>query len=284
MSDDRVGSDVMPRRSFLMRVGAGAAGLALSRLPLFGQAEDQPLYSFIALADPHLREDRQGEPAGVDKFRRALDAIAKLEHQPDLMLMLGDIHPEKLEALLPEVPLPILPIAGNHESTTHRTQLRAMFPELFGERDYYCFEHRGDLFLGICTAIPGDHIGHLQSQFIAGGVNQCAWLVEQLGRSGEFGRVFMFGHVPPEAQNRASTMCLGQNDSRWLQERVIEHRPAALFFGHRHYRVWFDLDGVPVYGCRSCNWNSKGEPVGFLQVKVFPDRHEVEFIDTSPEA
>ena len=43
-------------------------------------------------------------------------------------------------------------------------------------------------------------------------------------------------------------------------------------------------NGVPVYGLRSCNWNSKGEPVGFLHVKVFADRLEVEFVDTTPPA
>ena len=276
--------DGLSRRQFIAGVGAATAGLALSGLPVFGQAQEQPVYSFIALADPHLRENREGELTGVDKYQRALDAIAALEHEPDFMLMLGDIHPEKLEPILPQTPLPIYPVHGNHEQVKHREQLRAMFPDVFGERDYYSFEHRGDLFIGTCTATPGDHIGHFQSQFIKAGVAQCDWLVEELGRGGNFARVFVYGHVPPEQENRPSSMCLGQNDSRWLQELVRKHRPEALFFGHRHYRVWFDIDGTPVYGCRSCNWNSKGEPVGFLHVKVFADRHEVEFIDTSPAA
>ena len=115
----------MSRRQFIASAGAAAAGLALSGLPGFGQAQDEPLYSFIALADPHLRENRQGELTGVDKFRRALDAIAALEHQPDMMLMLGDIHPEKLEPLLPDISLPIYPIHGNHENVKHREQLRS---------------------------------------------------------------------------------------------------------------------------------------------------------------
>jgi len=274
----------LSRRQFIAGAGAAAAGLALSGLPVFAQAAEQPLYSFIALADPHLRENREGQLTGVDKFRRALDAIAALEHQPDMMLMLGDIHPDQLEPLLPEVSLPIYPVHGNHESTKHRAHLRAMFPDVFGERDYYSFEHKGDLFMGMCTATPSDHIGHFQSQFIAGGVKQCTWIDEQLARREEFGRVFMYGHISPEVENRPNGMCLGQNDSAWLQGRVRESRPEALFFGHRHYRVWFDIDGVPVYGCRSTNWNSRSEPVGFLQVKVFANRHEVEFFDTTPPA
>ncbi len=276
--------DGLSRRQFIAGVGAATAGLALSGLPVFAQAQEQPLYSFIALADPHMSENREGELTGADKFRRALDAIAALEHQPDMMLMLGDNHIDPMEQLLPEAPIPIYPIHGNHEQAKHRKRFREVFADVFQGKDYYTFEHKGDLFIGMCTATPGDHVGHFQSQYIEGGVAQCEWLEEQLARGGDFARVFVYGHVPPEQENRPSSMCLGQNDSRWLQELVREHRPEALCFGHRHYRVWFDIGGTPVYGCRSCNWNSKGEPVGFLHVKVFADRHEVEFVDTSPAA
>ena len=276
--------DGLTRRRFIASVAVGAAGLALSRLPSWGQAAEQPLYSFIALADAHLREDREGELTGVEKFRRALEAMRGLQPQPESMLMLGDIHPEKLEPLLPEVPMPIYPVAGNHETRAHREALRAMFPDVFQGKDFYTVERGDDLFIGMCTARAGDHVGTFESQDITPGIGQCEWITEQLARREQFARVFMFGHIPPEQQARPSGMCLEQNDSRWLLDVVAQTHPTALFFGHRHYRVWFDVDGVPVYGLRSCNWNSKGEPVGFLHVKVFADRLEVEFVDTTPPA
>jgi len=281
MDDHRIS-----RRQFITTVGAGAVatGMALGGLPVFGQEAPAQgrLFSFIALADPHLTEDREGEASGVEKFRRALAAIEDLDPQPDFMLMLGDIHPEALETLLPEIGLRIYPIAGNHEHRQRREQLRAQFEADFQGRDFYSFEHEGCLFIGICTALYGDHVGHFDSQDITPAVGQCGWLEGELARMGDYRHTILFGHVPPEAENRPSVMCLGQNDSRYLQDLVARHAPTALFFGHRHKRIWFDIDGVPVYGVRSCNWNGGGEPVGFLQVHLFADRMEVEFVDTSP--
>jgi len=258
--------------------------MALRGLPAFGQEAppEEPLYSFLAVADPHLSENREGELTGVDKFRRVLEAITGLERQPDFMLLLGDIHPEVLETLLHQVAVPIHAIAGNHEHAKRREQLRAQFEQDFQGQDFYSFQHRECLFIGMCTALIGDHVGHFDSQDITPQVGQCIWVAEQLARVGDYRHTFLFGHIPPEAENRPNTMCLGQNDSRFLQDLVRQHRPTALFFGHRHKRIWFDIDGVPVYGVRSCNWNSGGEPLGFLQVGVLRDRLDLRFVDTTP--
>ncbi len=270
------------RRAFLKAVGAGAAAAALAREGWPALAADAPAgaaWSFAVVADPHLREDRAGEAAGVDKFRKVLARLEALAPRPEFLLIAGDIHPEKLQVLLPEIKIPLHVVAGNHESRAHREQLRRMFPDDFQGKDFYTFTHKDSLFIGLCTAAAGDHVGHFESQDITPAVGQGEWLEEQLKGAVKFQRTFVYGHIPPEAQNRPNAMCLAQNDSRAFQELVRRHRPAALFFGHRHTQAWFDIEGVPLYGLRSCNWNSGGQAAGFLHVTVRPAGVEAVFVE-----
>lgn len=268
------------RREFLRMTGVGAAGLLLAGRAGLAQAP-APEYVFAVIADPHLREDREGEPTGVEKFRALLERLRATAPRPEFILLLGDIHPEKLEPLLPEIDFPLHVIAGNHESVAHRAQLRAMFPTDFGERDFYSFPRGDDLFVGLCTAIPGDHVGHCQSQFITPQLTQLAWLEELLSRRADYRHVFLYGHIPPDAECRASTMCIAQNDARWLHAQVSAARPTALFFGHRHQQIDFEFAGVPVYGLRSCNWNSGAEPTGGLLVRAASDGFAADFLPTT---
>jgi len=257
----------MNRRRFIATGALGAAGLALARKAI-SQEDVAAEYSFAVIADTHLREDREGEPTGVEKFRALLARLAEEAPEAEFGLLLGDIHPEKLEPMLPEIALPLHPVAGNHEQVSHREMLREMFPDDFAGRDYYSFERGGDLFIALCTATPGDHIGHLQSQYITPQTEQLGWLEDLLSRRAQWRHVFVYGHVPPEKQCRGSTMCIAQNDARWLRDVVSATQPTAMFFGHRHKRVDFEFAGVPTYGLRSTNWNSGGEPVGARVTRV----------------
>lgn len=280
----------MNRRHFLRTVGTGAlaSGLALKGLPIWG--EDAPvedlLYSFVAVADPHLHQDREGELTAVQKFQLVLEHVGALVPQPDFMLLLGDIayrRLDRLERMLPDIELPIHAIAGNQETVDDNRQLRAMFPDDFQGKDFYSFKHKGSLFIGLCNALDQDHVGHFDSEDITPAVGQCEWFQQQIAAQGDYQHTFIFGHVPPEPSNRPNVMCLAQNDSRFLHGLLKQYRPTALFFGHLHKRVWFSIGSVPVYGIRSCNWNAGGEPLGFLQVKVFRQNLELHFVDTSPE-
>ena len=271
----------LSRREFLRIAGAGAAGLAFAASAGADAWTRAPEYVFAIIADPHLREDREGEPTGVDKFRALLARLDATGADPEFALVPGDIHPEKLEPLLPEIALPLHAVAGNHESVAHRAQLRAMFPGDFGERDFYAFERGDDLFIGLCTAIPGDHVGHFQSQFITPHLEQLAWLEELLSRRGDFRHVFIQGHVPPGPGAVSGTMFLAQNDALWFEGLVQQTAPTALFFGHRHTQADFEFGGVPLYGVRSSNWNSGGQPAGGLLVGVFSDGFEAQFVPTA---
>jgi hypothetical protein len=254
------------RREFIQAGALGAAGVLLGGRALQAQtvapaATGGDSYTFAVVSDPHLRENREGEPTGVEKFRAML---ARIEQQ----------------TLLPEIGLPLHVVAGNHENAAHREALRGMFPEDFDGRDYYSFERGDDLFVALCTAIAGDHVGHLQSQQITPQVAQPAWLEETLARRSDFRHVFVFGHVPPEEKCRASTMCLNQAECRWLHGLMARRPATALIFGHRHKQVDFTFAGVPVYGMRSCNWNSAGEPVGGMIFTVEPTGFSARFVPT----
>lgn len=266
---------------------ARRAWMAVMALVLVGMAarpagaEEAAVWSFAVVADPHLAEDRAGQPTGVEKFRRTMERIEAMEPRPEFVVVLGDLHVKKLPDVLKEVRLPLHVMAGNHESAADRKQLRELFANDFQGKDFYAFEHRGSQFIVLCTAAQGDHVGHLESEFITPGVGQGEWLEKQLAERGRFRHSFLFGHIPPEAQNRPNGMCLAQNDSRFVHDLVKKHRPTALFFGHRHAEVNFDIDGVPVYGGRSCNWNFQGQPTGFLLVKMLPEKAEVTFVEVS---
>jgi hypothetical protein len=248
-------------------------------------------WSFVVAADLHLREDdpyvipngAEGLTA-LEKFRRVLHRVPQLQPVPQFLMLLGDLHVEQFEKVMPEIPLPVHAVAGNHEKMADRQRLRQLFATDFQERDFYSFEQNGSLFICLCNSIPGDHVGYFESQRITPNIGQLAWLEEQLIRGQQYQHCVVFGHVPPSPDGCPHQDHLTFNDAQWLRQRVEKYQPTALFFGHRHQRIWFDIARTPVYSLRSCNWNfDADEPIGFLHVTVFPERLDVEFINTVNE-
>ncbi len=273
----------MDRRRFVALAGAAAAGIVAGGGEARAAAPSGPgaSYTFVVAADPHLAENREGEATGAEKFRRVIAAVKGLEPAPDFMLIPGDVHVNVFEELLPEIPVPVYPVAGNHENAESRERLRALLPDVFQGRDFYAFDHKGDRFIGMCNAAAIDHVGHFETESNTPNVGQVEWLEGEFAQLDGYPRTFVFGHVPPEPACKPDPMCLAQNDARWLREQVVRVRPTALFFGHLHQRRWFDFDGVPVYGLRSCNWNFRDEPTGFVQVTAAAEGCDVREIDTA---
>jgi hypothetical protein len=271
----------LDRRQFVALAGAAVAEMATARAESETLGNAGAAYSFVVVADPHLAENREGEATGADKFRRVLEAVSALDPAPDFVLVAGDLHVDVLAELLPEIPVPAHVVAGNHENAKHRERLRGLFPDDFQGRDFYSFAHKGDLFIGMCNAAATDHVGHFETESNTPPVGQVEWVESELARRDQFARVFLFGHVPPEAACRPDPMCLAQNDARWLRDQVARTRPTALFFGHRHHMVTFAFEGVPVHGLRSCNWNFHNEPTGFTRVTLTPTTLDIDTIDTA---
>ncbi len=74
-----------------MKTAAGTAALATVPFPSKGTSQDQPLFTFVIDADPHISIDRNTERTGREKFKMVLGKVQRLSPQPDFMLLLGDV-------------------------------------------------------------------------------------------------------------------------------------------------------------------------------------------------
>lgn len=273
----------MDRRDFLRMTAVAAGGALLGRHSEAAPptASHDTELSFVVVADPHLREDREGEPTGVAKFRRALGAIERLSPRPAFMLLLGDIHPEKLVPIMGEVAIPVHPVHGNHETLADRGQLRELFASNFSGRDYYAFSQGACRFIGLCTATVGDHIGHFESEDITPATGQVEWLEQELHATRDMAHRFIFAHIPPDPQSRPNRMCLGSRESLYFHALLQRHRVSACFFGHLHSPADYSSAGCRMLTVASCNWNFGGKPPGLLFVRVRGEHVGLEFISTA---
>ncbi len=275
-------------RNALVGAGLGVAGVRRSARasatetqgPSKGLAPEES-FAFCVIADPHCGEEMR---SGIEEHGTAMDRlltcfrqIEKLEgpDKPDFILLVGDIHPWVLKDHMDKMPIPIHAVAGNHESTNEkRQQLRDLFPEDFKpngtERDYYSFLHHGVRFIGLCNAgAGGEHIGQFCSEVIRPR-GQCEWLETELSQP-EACKI-VFGHIPPEQENRDRNMYISRNDSRWFNALVEDTVPTALFFGHLHRPTQeYEIGATRCFNVRSCCWNSGQADLGFLVVRVTPE-------------
>ncbi len=270
----------MERREFLTKVGGAAMAATVGTPAPAGASARQAVepFCFCVATDPHCNEaPTKGMEAlgtGADRFMRALDAMAALPagDRPDFVIVDGDLQMKSFLPLLGRVPLPLHVTAGNHESSPEdRKALRDAFPQDFtrsgAPSDYYSFVHKGVRFISACSAgLGGEHIGTLTSENIKPR-GQCEWLEAEL--SAPEPRKVLFTHIPTERQGLDAEMHLGRNDSRWFNALVRQTRPSAIFFGHLHQPTErYMLGDTAVWQVRSCCWNFKAAPIGFLHVRV----------------
>jgi len=273
------------RRSFLQAVSVVPALTICPPTSVAGQADESPLFTFVVDADPHTSMDRAGELTGREKFRRILKKVQELPARPDFMLILGDVHGQPLREILTDVDfdLPIHVVFGNSDDAPGRKILRGMFPGDFADADSYAFTHKRCKFIGLCNAIPGDHVGHLSSEFYRG-LEQCSWLESQLAEGQErCSHTFVFGHIPLPPQLKEANYYLAVNDQRFLRQLVLKYQPTALLFGHLHRLETFSIERTRVISVHGSNWTNilvppPYDPIGFNLVRVYRKRFAVEFI------
>jgi hypothetical protein len=272
------------------------AALAVTTVALAGESPED--FTFCVIADPHSAEPAHHERTevghpwhgdGVEKFWNVIDAVNALkgDDQPDFVLIVGDIHAKAVSDLFSRFSCPVHVIAGNHDTLPVGTRkyLRSLFPDDFQvngkEADYYSFRHKGVRFIGICDA-DNTHTGTLSSPFINPD-GQREWIAQQLERPGE--RKVIFGHVPTDPTGKGAVMFLNGEDSRFLNDLVVRHRPVAMFFGHQHRATRKVIIGeTPSFTVAASSWifpaGSSDAAIGFLKVRLSGDQVQTEFIPT----
>jgi 3',5'-cyclic-AMP phosphodiesterase len=213
------------------------------------------VFKFLHLTDVHLVG--QGLALyGLDPARRlALCIDSMLEEHADaqLCVVTGDLahvgHPaayRELAAQLGRLPMPVLPILGNHDD---RANFREHFPQVPVDADGFVQYERAvgpyrGLFLD--TNEPGVSHGVLCER-------RASWLAQRLAEDDR--EVLLFLHHPPLPLGIPSMDRIALLDTAPLrralegQERRIRH----VFFGHIHRPISGSWNGIPFSTLRGTN-------------------------------
>ena len=280
-------SERITRRDVLkVTAGMAAAGLVASSGLALGKTTAEPknsfaldqgqdggdlLFTFAVSTDPHLAQTRPGHPSGIESFKTMLEKIKALPRKPDFHLSTGDLVLAEKGRWLAEAQrvCPVHVVPGNKEGAESRKICRKLFPKDSKSADFYSFTHKKCLFIGLANAIPDEHYGHFSSERM-NGKRQVEWVEKQFAKHAKRTKhSFVFGHIPPHPQTKDSNMFIGINDQKWFRQVVLQNKPTAMFFGHLHHRLRFNIGKTPVYVVRSSNWNFNNEPNGMLLVSVY---------------
>lgn len=199
------------RRAFMrisaMSIGAGALlqfvplagtarGSAMSRLFHRQNGEGTGPFSIVQLSDTHVGFQGPPDPLGTKAFERAVDVINALDPQPELILFTGDLtHDSDDPAEHARRFATFKSISGRlrvkkrmHVPGEHDAALDGgvLFRENFGET-HYSFDHRGAHFVALDNVSRGKPIV---------GVEQIAWLKQDLARYPKTAPIVVFTHRP----------------------------------------------------------------------------------------
>jgi 3',5'-cyclic AMP phosphodiesterase CpdA len=153
------------------------------------------------LSDPHLRPPGQLYQKRVDSnamFRAAIQHLATIEPQPDIVLITGDLVDTATEAeydlaseMLARIPQPVLMIPGNHDE---RERFRARLGRntsiaSAGPLHFDASDHGPLRILGLDITVPGAHHGDMDD-------SACRWLAARLAEAPDRPTIIMM-HQPP---------------------------------------------------------------------------------------
>jgi Icc protein len=213
------------------------------------------MLKFIHITDTHLVE--QGHALyGLDPCKRlaqCLDSVIREHSDAALCVVTGDLahvgHRDAYRQLfeqLARLPMPVLPILGNHDS---RSNFREFFPGVqtdsngFVQYEAPVGQYRG-LFLD--TNEPGVDYGVLCEQ-------RAKWLADRLAEDEQ--PVLLFMHHPAFALGIPTMDRIALLDTKPFEQALAgqAHRIKHLFFGHIHRPIFGSWRGIPFSTMRGTN-------------------------------
>ena len=201
------------------------------------------------LTDIHIGFDPETQPEELNRtrFRATLARVFETPNAPDLLVLSGDLtdHGDadsfaRIATLLADVPCPILPLVGNHDT---REELLRAFPGCSQQNGFvhYVVERDGLAVICLDTLEPGRHGG----AFCA---DRRDWLRARLGALGGL-PVLIFMHHPPVISG--IDWMDPAPDETWLVnfgEAVAGHEDhiLAIHCGHLHRPLAARFRGIPL--------------------------------------
>lgn len=201
------------------------------------------------MTDIHIGFDPEARPEELNRtrFRAVLARLIESANRPDLLVLSGDLTDrgdrgsfEKIEDLLEQVPCPILPLVGNHDT---REGLLHAFPEVPRDNGFIHYVYEADGLAVVCldTLEPGRHGGAFCEA-------RRDWLRARLEQSAG-NPVVIFMHHPPVVSGIDWMDPLP--DESWIENFGAaiaghEKRILAIHCGHLHRPLAATFRGVPL--------------------------------------
>ena len=225
---------------------------------------DEPLFSFVVVADTHVNEGEQisASPYATNRLANAraryvFEEIARIDPPPRFVVHLGDIvNPVPslptfhdavghFKAIAEPLRVPLHVIPGNHDVGDKTIDWMpadqvcdaylATYRAVFGA-DFYAFDDGALRFVMLNSL--------LLNSGLADEARQRDWLEAQLdGAAGR--RVFLFMHYPPyihSREERGSYDNIDRPARDWLLEQIARPGVEAVFAGHVH-NFWYERIG-----------------------------------------
>ena len=199
------------------------------------------------ITDMHVKMQGKMLSGTLDTYSglaAALDRIAGLNPQPDLLVATGDLtadgRPEEYAALsdlLVRLSMPYLLLPGNHDI---RENMREAFPDQPWEDGRFLLYAVDDLpvrMIGLDSVIPGDHKGDMCR-------GRCRWLDGKLAEAPDRPTIVMLHH-PPFASHIGHMDRMGLINAEGLAEVIGRHKQVVrILCGHAHRPIQTMFAGV----------------------------------------
>ena len=207
------------------------------------------------ITDIHIGFDPDAKPEELNRvrFKSVLERLRSAPQKPDLIVMSGDLtdHGDrdsflKTAALLEDMPCPLAPMVGNHDT---REELLHAFPDCASSGGFvhYCIDQDGLRIICLDTLEDGRHGGAFCEK-------RRDWLRGRLEEKTDC-KVLIFMHHPPIVSG-IDWMDPAPNEA-WMAnfgEAISGHesRICAIHCGHLHRPITARFQGVPLSVTPSC--------------------------------